>query len=923
MARSELPGIDGEEQLPSSHLEQKDPLLSTKLFVPPLRANHVSRSRLFDCLNAGLDKALILVSAPAGYGKSTLVSSWLRRIEAPSAWISLDEGDNDPIRFLQYFFLALQKIFPTLQPDLLAAFQAGQPSAFESLLNLIINELAGLSTSFVLVLDDFHAIHAQPVLDMVSYLLQHVPPQMHLALLTRTDPPFPLTYLRARNQLVDIRADHLRFTQDEISHFLNVVIGLDLSAEEISAIEARTEGWIASLQLAAITMQGIDDTHRFVTAFTGSHYYIMDYLTEEVLKRQPERVQLFLLQSSILGRMCGPLCEAVVDPGAFEQTGGQAILEDLERMNLFLIPLDNERRWYRYHHLFSEVLNRRLEHLDPDMPAELNWRASQWYERSNLIPEAIQHSLAAGNRDHATALIEQNGVLLLIRGEVTTLLKWIEAVEPYARARPWIYIFKAWAYALTGNLDQVDGMLNTAEELISTLDPTDEVSTMKGTIAAARAHQANIQGKALLAANFARQALEYLPDVDLVSRSLRTVATSLLGDATSMSGDLEVARQDYLESARISQTAGDIHLTIVINSNLANIMVEQGSLRQAAEIYSETLRLATQTDGQQAIIAGRVYVELCQVYFEWNRLKEASQFVQQSLSLCKRWGNLDLLAVGYVMLARLELVRRYSEKVQEAMLAAEHIANNYDLAPRYGKWVKSNLARWWITEGNFERALDFAQQCGVNSSIALSPQILSEVEITYPQEPGYIIFLRLLVAQGEYDRALALSQRLFGVAEPARRIGRMIEVLALQALAFQGKKDMARAVEALEKAFALAQPEGFVRVFLDEGEPMAKLLFLAKSRRKGQGYASRLLYELGEVSKREPAPAQLLVKPLTSREIELLKLIEAGYTNQEIADTLVISMPTVKRHISNIYTKLGATSRTQAVALGKELELFE
>lgn len=910
-------------------------LLTTKLYVPPPCPTLVLRPRLTTALLNALTRRLTLVSAPAGYGKTTLVSNWLRtltsglspaegeRPEVRAAWLSLDEGDNDPIRFLQYWLSALQKIVPSLRVDLVGVLQGMQPAQFDALMSLLVNEVAEGAAPFLLVLDDFHVIHAQPILEMVTFLLEHMPPQMHLVLLSRSDPPLPLARLRAHNQLVDIRADQLRFTLDEIAVFLNQVMGLALSADDVAAMEARTEGWIAGLQLAAVSMQGIDDIHNFVTAFTGSHQYIMDYLIEEVLKRQPERVRLFLLQSSILGRMCGPLCEAVVDPGAIEQTNVQAMLEDLERMNLFLIPLDGERRWYRYHHLFAEVLNRRLEHLYPHLPAELNQRASQWYEQNRLIPEAISHSLAAGNQDHATQLIEQNGVLLLIRGEVTTLLKWIESVEPHSRTHPWLYIFKAWAFALTGYLDRVNGMLQTAEELISAPEQTPEVRIMKGAIAAARAHQANVQGEAHLAAHFARQALEYLPDIDLVSRSLRTVATSLLGDASSMSGNLEDARQAYLEAARIGQAAGDIHLNIVLNSNLANILVEQGSLRQAARIYSETLQMTTRPDGQQSVIAGRVYAELSQVYYEWNHLKEATQYVHQSLSLCKQWGNMDLQAVGYVMLARLEHVQDHPERAQEAMQAAEQFAKNYDLAPKYAMWVKSNLARLWITQGNVERASDFIQKCGINTASIFNHDNTHDEEIPYLYELGYLVFLRLLLVKGEYDNALTLSQRLFRVAEATKRNGRMIEVLALQALAFHGKKDAARAVEVLERAFSLAQPEGYVRVFLDEGEPMAKLLFLAKSQRLGQGYASELLHTQEMVTVREPAPAQLLIEPLTSRELEVLKLIESGCTNQDIGNRLVISIPTVKRHISNLYAKLGAKSRTQAVSLGRELGLFE
>ena len=385
-----------------------------------------------------------------------------------------------------------------------------------------------------------------------------------------------------------------------------------------------------------------------------------------------------------------------------------------------------------------------------------------------------------------------------------------------------------------------------------------------------------------------------------------------------MSGNLEEAQQAYIEAAQIGKAAGDIHLTIVNNSNLANLLIEQGSLRQAARIYSDTLQMATRPDGQKSIIAGRLYGELSQVYYEWNHLEEAFLFAQQCLTLCRQWGNMDLQAVGYVMLARLERLQAHPEKVQEAMQAAEQLVNEYDFAPKYSVWVKSALARLFIVQGNLEKASQIIQQNGINAG-----SIAADAEISYLQEPTVLILVRLLIAKGEYNAALVLSQRIFQRAEAEKRMGRVIEVLVLQALALQGKKDMDQALAVLEKAFLLAQPEGYTRVFLDEGEPMAKLLYRARSQRIGSGYAAELLSALGIAFGSALPPAKLLITPLTLRELEVLKLIEAGCTNQEIAAELVISIPTVKRHISNIYTKLGASNRTQAVSRGKELNLFK
>ena len=387
-------------------------LLATKLHIPPPCQLLVLRPRLIEVLSKALISSLTLVSAPAGYGKSILVSSWLRETGVPSAWLSLDEGDNDPIRFLQYFISALQKIIPTIQPDWLGIHKEKQPASFEALLNILINEIDRQAAPFVLVLDDFHTIQAQPVLEMVAYLLDHIPAQMHLVLLTRTDPPLPLSRLRVRSQLAEIRADQLRFTREEIAAFLNEAMGLRLSTGDIADLEMRTEGWIAGLQLAAIALQShiaMQDgkgIHSFVSAFTGSNYYIMDYLAEEVLSLQSESVRSFLLQTSILERMCGALCNAVVEADTPEQLDGQRMLETLEQMNLFLIPLDDERHWYRYHHLFADVLNRHLELQFAGKLPNLHRRASQWFEQNGFIHDAIQHALRAGDQVHAAQLVD-------------------------------------------------------------------------------------------------------------------------------------------------------------------------------------------------------------------------------------------------------------------------------------------------------------------------------------------------------------------------------------------------------------------------------------------------------------------------------------------------------------------------------------
>lgn len=883
-------------------------LLNTKLYIPPVRPNLVPRSRLFNQIVPTATNRLILVSAPAGYGKTTLISSWLQGNSIASTWLSLDESDNDPIRFLQYLIKGLQQIIPTLKVELPGMLQS-VPS--DSTMNLIMNAMAQHSSPFILVLDDFHVIQAQPILDLVTVLIERTPPQMRLVLLSRTDPPLPLARWRARHQMVEIRASQLRLTEDEIACFLKTAMQLELSDDDLGALEVRTEGWIAGLQLAALSMQDHPDIHAFVTAFTGSQHYIMDYLVEEVLKRQPDQIRTFLLKTSILGRLCGSLCEAVIGDTT-DLTDGQAMLQELEQRNLFLIPLDGERRWYRYHHLFADMLNRHLAREMPLQIHELHHRASEWLEQNGFIPEAIQHTLMAQDKERAIRLVEQNGCLLLMAGEVVTLNRWLEAVTPFVPTHPWFAILKGWVLTLTGQQDQVAPVLQNAERLLSSLDSTPIVQIMRGALATAQAHSASVQGDPV-AAEFARQALACLPTGDALADSLRSVASLILGDVSQMNGEMEEAKHAYDEAVRIGLAADNPHLLIIGNSDLADVLFEQGQLHLAARKLSDALQMTTRADGSKPLISDHVLAGLSQIAFEWNDLEGAERYASQCIVLCQTSGKHEWEAVGHVMLARLEHVRGNAEKTIAAMRLAEQLVREYHASPKHSTWVQCALARLWLAQGNFEQVANFLRQNGVTSN----------ADITYPQEPVYLVLLRMLLAQREYDTALALSERLLPLAEVRNCIGRVIEILVLRTMALQGKQDLAQALSVLEKALALAQPERYVRVFLDEGEAMARLLHHAKAHHMGTGFVSELLAEMPNKSDVGLASSHPLIEPLSERELEVLKRIASGDSNEEIASRLIISVKTVKRHISNIYAKLGVKTRTQAIALAHELKLIE
>ncbi len=858
--------------------------------------------------------SLTLVSAPAGYGKSTLVSSWLRETGIPSAWLSLEESDNDPVRFLQYLLTALQEIIPGIRSDLLDMVEGIQSTSLQALMNILINEIAKDDGKFALVLDDFHLIQDQSVLDIVSFLLDHLPVrQMHLVLISRTDPPLPLSRLRVRNQMIEIRADQLRFTPAEAAAFLNEVMGLNLPPEDIYAMDARTEGWIAGLQLAALSMQGCKDVHGFIAAFSGSHHYIVDYLADEVLKCQDEGTRSFLLQTSILSRMCASLCNSLLDVRAIDHLpDGQRMLETLEKMNLFIIPLDEERRWYRYHHLFADALNRRLEYQFPEVLPDLYRRASEWYERNGLIAEAIQFALSAGDRERAAQLVEQNGCYLLMSGEVFTLLKWMEAVEDYFPAHPWLVIQKGWALTLAGRMEPAERAFQAAERLVAALERSPDFNSMVGTISAGRAYWADIRGNILEAARLAGQALDLLPDTDPLSQSMRSVATGALAKTMWMMGDLAQARQIYDQAVEIGKAANNDEMVINTNNNIAEILMEQGCLKQAEQLLLETLPMTVRTDGQRLPLSAQVYFKLSKVYYERNQLEQASQFAHLCLDVSQQWGNVEMQAVGTIMLARMEQAQGNREKAQALMRTADQLNRDHRLYPWNSMWIEAALDRFWLSQGSLERV----SQRIKNSGISLTD------EITYLHELQYLTFLRWLLACKNYDAALGLVERILQIAKNEQRMVRVVELLVLQSLAYQGKKNTSTTVNTLAQALSLAQPEGYQRVFLDEGEQVAKLLYLAKSNREAAGYASELLAAFGPLSGPAPVPVQFLIEPLSAREIEVLKLIEAGLSNQEIAAKLFISIPTVKRHISNIYAKLDVKTRTQALSRGKELGFF-
>jgi LuxR family maltose regulon positive regulatory protein len=908
------------------------PLLQTKLYVPPVRREMVSRPRLMERLNAGLEGKLTLISAPAGFGKTTLLGEWIHaraRDEASgqTAWLSLDEDDNDPACFMAYVIAALQSLDAHLGGSVLAALQSPQPSPLETLLAVLVNDLArlpwngALENLYVLVLDDYHAIKNQSIHQAMAFLLDHLPRQVHLVLATRSDPPLPLARLRGRGQLNELRTADLRFTAGEAAAFLNQAMGLGLSASDVASLEARTEGWITGLQLAAISLLRKESQDRadFLRAFTGSHRYVLDYLLEEVLDRETDAVQAFLLETSILERLSSPLCEAVTG-----NTDAQAMLEGLDRDNLFLMPLDGERRWYRYHRLFADLLRSRLGR---EQATPLHRRASTWYENNGFTGEAIGHSVAAQDFKRAARLVEASGMAMLMRGEMTTLLRWLAALpEALVVIRPWLNVYYAWALLLTGQVEAVEPRLAEAETAVGDRGIAEirdaggaEVAVheapLLGHVAAIRAYLAGQAGDIPRATALGRATLELLPHEE---GTVRSVVAFTLGGIHLLDNDLPGASQAFAEASRAGQRSGNLHVAVSALCRLGDLEADLGRLHKAAEAYQDALRLATGPDGQLLPVAAQAFSGLADLFYERNDLVAAERHLLTSIDLDQQWGNANALASIHCDLARLYQAKGEPERATDALQQAERLMHKRTANPLTAGRVAACRARLELAQSHLAEAARWRQESGLGTGD----------EIGYLLKFEYTTLARVLAAQGEHHRAAELLARLLVTAQGGEWPGHAVEVLALQALILQIAGDVPGALATLERALSLAEPEGYMRTFIDEGEPMARLLLLLNSQGSSasQGYLSRLLDAFGiqtqEGSRSSVTSPALPIELLSERELEVLRLVAEGLTNREIAAELVIAVSTVKSHTNSIFGKLGVKNRTQAVALARGLDLL-
>jgi LuxR family maltose regulon positive regulatory protein len=908
-------------------------LLASKLFIPLLRPRLVPRQGLMDSLTGGLSGKLTLVSAPAGFGKSTLVSEWARNCGRSVAWLSLDKNDNDLARFLTYLIAALQHIDENIGRDILAALSESQSPKFEILLARLVNEMEAIPVKTILILDDYHLIDSKLVHDALNFLVEHLPPTMHLMVSGRTDPALPISRLRVQGQVNEIRIPELRFTKTETATFLKDLMGFDLPPEDVIALEERTEGWIASLQLAALSLKGREDWHEFIIAFSGSHRFVIDYLMDEVMLRQPENIRMFLRRTSILDRFCAPLCEAVVHE---EMESNETIISYLERSNLFLIALDDHRKWYRYHHLFAEFLRQRLRQEEPEHIPDLFRRASQWYETEGMIDDAIRYALAGRDVEGAARLVDGIAAALLQRRECNKLVNLIQKLpSDQSHNYPMLCVWHAWALLFLGELDAVEPVLRIAESNLHKA-PNVPINRYADIV---RACLANRMGEFHKAIDLIEQASGFMAEASTDQSSLifRGSAILWLGINHRVLGDLDTASEFFIEAASLNQEAGSIYGALAAVNQLADVSVIEGQLYQAVEIYQWGFQMAQKWmqdrgEGLRTLLAMcELHLDFGTVLYEINDLAGAAPHIRRAaelLELANDHGRFD----GYKMLA-------YLNQAEGNYESACDLLDKAWASPKRRSAHRSNMTeepslerlRLLIRRSHPEMAHLSREAARRIEPISLRPD--DEIDFSspahYPHEFDYSDLARVLVAQGQAREALPLLKRLLESAHSMGRHGDEIRYLVLTALAHHTLEDTPTALDFLSQALTRAEPQGYIRLFVDEGQPMAELLLCAVSQNIAPEYASKLLAAFPkdiqsavQVREDRAVHRQSLVEPLSEREIEVLQLMAEGHKYQEIAKRLVISINTVRHHNRNIFGKLNVNSRMEAIDRAREMHLL-
>jgi LuxR family maltose regulon positive regulatory protein len=884
-------------------LDMEMPILVTKLHVPTRRRDLVTRPRLVDRLDAGVrqQQRLTLVSAPAGYGKTTLVTDWLAGQDAPIAWLSLDEADNDPHRFLEYLVAALQRLDPEYGAGVRSLLHGSQPADGTACLTLLLNDLAAADDLQILVLDDYHLIRTAEIHEMLDFLLEYAPRTLHLVLLTREDPPLALSRLRARGQLTEVRAADLRFTSKEIAAFFRETLDLTLDADALSKLAARTEGWVASLQLAGLALRSQKEQSAFLERFSGSHRYVIDYLLDEVLRQQPPEVREFLIRTSILDRFCAPLCDALLvpdDDGAdAPDSPADEILRDLERANLFLVPLDDHRTWYRYHHLFADVLR---SDLSTKMARTLHRRAADWYIEAGLQHEAIRHALAAGDFVSAAAWITAAADGLIRNGRIVTLLDWLDALpQPVIAEHPDLLTNKALGLLLAGKLDAVEATLSDLEALGMA-----DMPEVQGYMLTVRAWLADARGLPRVP-DTAERALALLPEEATLFRILALIP---LSHARTAAGDVVGSTEALRAAYHLAEDADQPFAVLGALANLAFNLLEQGERREALALCEVALSQYVDHRGRPLPVLGLVYLPLATIHYLGDSLAKAEQYARKGLALCRQLFS-DAMAGGDAerVLAQTHFVRGEPEQAFALLDKARRTADQRGIT-HVALVFASMAARLRLRQGEIDVVEQWIE--------ALSRPIPPEAEFAY---------LEWLVASRRWDEVEPLLRERARHLVESGQFGRLIFVHLLQAQAAAGQGERAAALAYLESALQYAAPEGYRRPFLDA--PAEVQMLLPHVQAADVDFVEDLIARSDlDVTTAPEAPPSLssdyLLDPLSERELEVLGLIAAGLSNREIAEHLFITVGTVKRHAHNLYGKLRVSNRTQAVARAREIGLL-
>ncbi|HSL45408.1 MAG TPA: LuxR C-terminal-related transcriptional regulator [Anaerolineales bacterium] len=900
-------------------------LLTMKLYAPPLRPGLVHRLRLLQKMGSGLldGKQLTLITAPAGYGKTTLALEWLASLDQAYSWLSLDRADNHPLQFLTYLIAALgkvdEKVEQALEPFLQARHGQDEAARVHSLLTALVNQLAKIQTPFILVLDDYHTITDLAVHEALGFILEHQPPQMHLVIATRQDPLLPLSKLRTRGQLTEIRLGELRFTQEETNQFLNETMKLGLLPDEIVALEVRTEGWIAGLQLAALSLSELpagsqtpldaEARSKYILAFAGDDRHVVDYLLDEVLSRQPEEVQRFLLNTSVLNRLSGPLCDALLEDHG---QSSQQLLESLERSNLFIIPLDNRRQWYRYHHLFADLLSSRLQSTNPDQVTVLHHRARKWFESANMFADAVDHALLAEDFDSALRLIEEiAGASIWVSGELPVLLNWSKRLpEEVLMSRPRLSLYCARALFFNGQIDMADRYLQHAETALSARGQNDgSMDEVWGVLYTNQATVRAMCGDSEVALELANRAKTMIPKTDV---STQARIAHALGMAAYLQGDLREAELAFSEAVQLAQQVNNRNLRLDVIACLAITQILSGRLREAERLCQNILD--TEFQNQSIPTTCAIFFALALIKYEQNELLQAQHMVETSIQLAQEASWLHILWQAYLLQSQIQQAMGESQKARQAIWQAEQVAVRYKI-PRVSRIISAHQANIDLAGGNLEAAVRWVE---VYESRPAAENLRDFEELTRS---------RILLTQGNYSESLSVVNCTLEKAGAARRIASVIEAKILRVEILEARGECEAGIKSMIEAIELAEPEGFVRVFLNSGKSTADLLSRVRRLKiptNVMRYSWRLLQAFNETGLIHSLSqtVNVLVEPLSERELEVLHLIAGGLSNPEIAARLYLSVNTLRAHTTHIYQKLEVHSRMQAVARAKELGLL-